>query len=68
MSLQFPDRNILFLEYRLSIVSINDLVKEEVQRQIDAAIESIPYDKSRMSTPIAKSRFQYRDIRFPTWL
>jgi hypothetical protein len=62
MSLQFPDRNILFLEYRLSIVSINDLVKEEVQRQIDTAIESIPYDKSRMSTPIAKSRFQYKEI------
>jgi hypothetical protein len=40
----------------------NDLVKEEVQRQIDIAIEDIPYDKSRLSTPIAKSRFQYKEI------
>jgi hypothetical protein len=43
-------------------VSINDLVKEEAQRQIDLAIEEIPSDKSRLSTPIARSRFQYKDI------
>jgi hypothetical protein len=29
-------------------VSINDQVKEEVQRQIDIAIEEIPYEKKRL--------------------
>jgi hypothetical protein len=43
-------------------MSINDLVKEEVNRQIDVAIGDIPHDKSRLSTPIAKSRFQYKEI------
>jgi hypothetical protein len=43
-------------------VSINDLVKEEAQRQIDRAIEEIPSDRSRLSTPIARSRFQYKNI------
>jgi hypothetical protein len=43
-------------------VSINDLVKEEAQRQIDLAIEEIPSDRSRLSTPIARSRFQYKNI------
>ena len=33
-------------------MSINDLVKEEAQRQIDLAIEGIPSDRSRLSTPI----------------
>jgi hypothetical protein len=43
-------------------MSINDLVKEEAQRQIDLAIEEIPSDRSRLSTPIARSRFQYKNI------
>ena len=43
-------------------MSINDLVKEEAQRQIDLAIEEIPSDSIRLSTPIARSRFQYKDI------
>jgi hypothetical protein len=43
-------------------VSINDLVKEEAQRHIDLAIEEIPSDRSRLSTPITRSRFQYKDI------
>lgn len=43
-------------------MSINDLVKEEAQRQIDIAIEEIPFSKGRFSTPIAKSRFQYKEI------
>ena len=43
-------------------MSINDLVKEEAQRQIDIAIEQIPSDRSRLGTPIAESRFQYKDI------
>jgi hypothetical protein len=33
-------------------VRINDLVKEEAQRQIDLAIEEIPCDRSRLSTAI----------------
>ena len=43
-------------------MSINDLVKEEAQRQIDLAIEEIPSDRSRLSTPIARSRFQYKNL------
>jgi hypothetical protein len=43
-------------------VSINDLVKEEVQRQIDIAIEEIPYEKRRWSKSAAKSRLHYKDI------
>ena len=43
-------------------MSLNDLVKEEAQRQIDIAIEQIPSDRSRLGTPIAESRFQYKDL------
>jgi hypothetical protein len=43
-------------------VSINDQVKEENQRQIDLAIEEIPSDNSRLSTPITRSRFQYKNL------
>ena len=39
-------------------MSINDLVKEEAQRQIDLAIEEIPSDRSRL----ARSRFQYKNL------
>ena len=42
--------------------SVIDLVKEEVQRQIDIAIKEILYEKSRLSKPTAKSRLQYKDI------
>jgi hypothetical protein len=37
-------------------MSISDQVKEEVQRQIDIAIEEIPYEKRRWSKSAAKSR------------
>ena len=43
-------------------MSINDLVKEEAQRQIDLVIEEIPFDASAFSTPIAKARLLYKDI------
>jgi hypothetical protein len=43
-------------------VSIDDQVKEEVQRQIDIAIEEIPNEKKRWSKSTAKSRLQYKDI------
>jgi hypothetical protein len=43
-------------------VSINDLVKEEAQRQIDLVIEEIPFDASAFSSPIAKARLLYKDI------
>ncbi len=44
------------------LVSINDLVKEEAQRQIDLVIEAIPVDKDRFSTPIGKAILQYENI------
>ena len=43
-------------------MSINDQVKEEVQRQIDIAIEEIPYEKKRWSNSTAKLRLQYKNI------
>ena len=43
-------------------MSINDQVKEEVQRQIDIAIEEIPYEKKRWSKSTAKLRLQYKNI------
>jgi hypothetical protein len=43
-------------------VSINDLVKEEAQRQIDLAIETLPEHTSKFSTPIAQARLQYENI------
>ena len=43
-------------------MSINDLVKEEAQRQIDLAIEEIPSDSSRLVHLIAESRFQYKNL------
>jgi hypothetical protein len=43
-------------------VSVNDQVKEEVQRQIDIAIEEIPYEKKRWSNSTAKLRLQYKNI------
>jgi hypothetical protein len=43
-------------------VSINDLVKEEAQRQIDLVIDAIPIDKNRFSTPIGKAILQYENI------
>ncbi|MGH9979597.1 MAG: hypothetical protein ACRD8Z_27715 [Nitrososphaeraceae archaeon] len=43
-------------------MSINDQVKEEVQRQIYIAIEEIPNDKKRWSNFTAKLRLQYKNI------
>ena len=43
-------------------MSINDLVKEEAQRQIDHAVEEIPVNISAFSTPIAKARLLYENI------
>jgi hypothetical protein len=43
-------------------VSINDLVKEEINRQIDITIEDIQFEKSKLSTPNARSKFQYDNI------
>jgi hypothetical protein len=43
-------------------MSISDQVKEEVQRQIDIAIEEIPYEKRRWSKSTTKLRLQYKDI------
>jgi hypothetical protein len=43
-------------------VSIQDQVIEEVQRQIDIAIEEIPHEKNRWSKSTVKSRLQYNDI------
>lgn len=43
-------------------MSINDRVKEEVQRQIDIAIEEIPHEKRRWSKSTAKLRLQYENI------
>ena len=41
---------------------MNDQVKEEVQRQIDIAIEEIPYEKKRWSKSTAKLRLQNKNI------
>jgi hypothetical protein len=43
-------------------VSINDLVKEEAQRQIDLVIDANPIDKNKFSTPIGKAILQYENI------
>jgi hypothetical protein len=43
-------------------VSINDLVKEEAQRQIDLVIEAIPVDKDKFSTPIGKAILEFENI------
>ena len=44
-------------------MSINDLVREEAQRQIDLVIEAIPIDNDEFSTPIGKAILQYENIR-----
>jgi hypothetical protein len=43
-------------------MGISDQVKEEVQRQIDIAVEEIPYEKRRWSKSTTKLRLQYKDI------
>ena len=40
-------------------MSINGLVKEEAQRQIDLAIEEIPSDSSKLSTPYSRVKIFY---------
>jgi hypothetical protein len=43
-------------------VSVNDLVKEETQREIYLVIEVIPVDKNKFSTPTEKAILQYENI------
>jgi hypothetical protein len=49
--------------YTLSLfVSLEELLREEVQKQIDKAIEDIPWTTTRLSTSRAKLAVQYKDI------
>lgn len=43
-------------------MSINDLVKEEVHRQIDNAIEGIPVDRITFGSPMRRLRYQYTNL------
>jgi hypothetical protein len=43
-------------------VSINDLVKEEANRQVDTAIEDIPADRKKYGSPLGKTILQYKDL------
>lgn len=43
-------------------MSINDLVKEEVHRQIDTAIEGIPFDRITFGSPMRRLRYQYANL------
>jgi hypothetical protein len=43
-------------------MSVDDLVKEEIQRQVDTSIEEIPHEVSLWNTPDNKERFQYENI------
>jgi hypothetical protein len=43
-------------------VSLEELLMEEVQKQIDRAIEDIPWTTTRLSTSKAKLALQYKDI------
>jgi hypothetical protein len=43
-------------------VSLEELLREEVQKQIDKAIEDIPWTTTRLSTSKAKLALQYKDI------
>jgi len=43
-------------------VSINDLVKEEANRQVDSAIEDIPIDRKKYGSPLGKTILQYKDL------
>jgi hypothetical protein len=43
-------------------VSVNDLVKEEVNRQIDAAIEAIPHDTKSYGDPVRWSKLLFNNL------
>lgn len=43
-------------------MSLEELLREEVQKQIDKAIEDIPWTTTRLSTSKAKLALQYKDI------
>jgi hypothetical protein len=43
-------------------VSLEELLREEVHKQIDKAIEDIPWTTTRLSTSRAKLALQYKDI------
>jgi hypothetical protein len=43
-------------------MSLEDLLREEVQKLVDIAIENIPWDMTKFSTQKAKSTFQFKDI------
>jgi hypothetical protein len=43
-------------------MSLEDLIKVEVQRQVDISIEEMPYDISQWNTAKNKIRFQYENI------
>jgi hypothetical protein len=44
-------------------VSLEELLREEVQKQIDKAIEDIPWTTTRLSTSKAKLALQYEEIQ-----
>ena len=43
-------------------MSLGELLREEVQKQIDKAIEDIPWTTTRLSSCKAKLALQYKDI------
>ena len=43
-------------------MSLEELLREEVQKQIDRAIEDIPWATTKLSTSRAKLALQYKDI------
>jgi hypothetical protein len=43
-------------------VSIDDLITREVNKQIDEAIEEIPFTKKAYGSSEAKSKFQYDNL------
>jgi hypothetical protein len=44
-------------------VSLEELLREEVQKQIDKSIEDISFITTRLSTIKAKLALQYKDIQ-----
>jgi hypothetical protein len=43
-------------------MSLEDLLREEVQKLVDIAIENIPWDMTKFSTQKSQSTLQYKDI------
>ena len=44
-------------------MSLEELLRKEVQKQIDKAIEDIPWITTRLSTSKAKLALRYKDIQ-----